>query len=1107
MNSQLSIKGNLIEKARKSWMNIFIERYKISYLVAVFIVIIGLLSLYRVPKESAPNIDFGIIQVGVSYFGASAYDMDQLVIQELENQLKDVDGVNKMTSVASNSFASVTLELEPTTDTDVAMNDIRNAVDQAKPKLPSDAEDPIVTKITSSQDPIFNIQLTGNLHPTLLRDYAEQLKSHLESLAPVKEVEITGGAEREVFVDLDPAKLRQYNLSVGEVVAAIRAANRDDPAGSLEISELEYSVRVAGRLRGAEDARAIVLRVQRGDDATAAIRLADIARVYEIDQETDSTQLFIEAADGQVVESAVSLRVLKVDGADIFRADPLVRQEALDFVSRQFGDAVTVHFTSELLENVRDSYSTVTSSAWQSVLIVVLILAVFVRVGESLVASLVIPLSFLITIAFTFFIGGTLNFMVNFSMILALGILVDVSIVIVEGISDALKKGYSPKDAAIVTLYEFRAPLLSGTLTTLAVFIPLLVLPGVLGQYLSYIPISVSVTLIASLLVSMLLIPGIAASVLRAHSHADDLTAVHPIRRRLNAFYAWRDLQLERLSAAYQRLIRRLLRSRLYRIGSFYVLLLLCFASFLIPIPFNMFPSDDFDFMNVSVELPEGTVKEATLRATLPVQEIILRQPEVEKLFVSVNGSDASLQIELFKKDDRAAAGQRTSIQLADVFRGEFEQFKTYKVSVDEAETGPPVAAPVQFRVIAESPDRLDAARQVAADFQAMLREIPGTDNIRDDITTIPGEMNYSIDREAALRLGVDPAGIATALRAALDGVEASTISRGSREADIRVRYAPESVQSFADLGDLQLPSSTGSVSLSQVVDSSFGAAFSQIRRVDRQIAVSVMSDLQDGGNALEVTTAFQEKVEAYELPAGISYEDAGENAENADLFFALAAGFFVALLLMFTILVVQFDSFSQPAIIMFTIVMSLLGVNLGLALTDTPRSLAFIIGFISLAGIVVNDAIILVDRMNNLRTGDDQHEHDLTEIAAHAGASRLSPILVTTLTTIAGIGPLVFVDTFWAGLGYTIVFGLATATLLTLFVTPAMYIQLAGEGGITFGPLGLLAGLGLVLGGAFSLNPVMILLGLMLLAGCGYLFWRSLRRVRGGLDACQILD
>jgi len=1033
-------KSDFVEKSKKSWFSYFVKNSKVAFLAAMIITIWGVGAVLRIPKESAPEISYGMVIVSTFYDGTAAVDMDKLVTQEIENKIKDVNDIDKITSSSSNSLSTITVKFETDTDITKAVADIRSKVDEAKTKIPSDAEEPSIIEVDSSMQSLFNVNLTGDVHQALLKDYAEDLKTYLEEDSLIRKITISGGAEREIYVDVDPLKLAQYKIALSEISSVIKSTHQDFPIGDFEIDNLEYSIRFQGQHKTAEDVREIVLKTVSVSGVQTAIQIADIANVYESIEETETIQSFTDLkTENKKRIPTVLLAINKSNDSNIFTVDPYIREKILKYAEKHFDDSVEVYFTNEQVEYTRDSYDNVTSSGISSILIVFLLLLLFIGPKEALAASFIIPLTFLITISFTYGRGETLNFMVNFSLILALGILVDTSIVIVEGIHEGIKHGYSPKEAAMAAVYEFKAPLISGTLTTLSVFIPLLVLPGVMGKYLSYIPISVSVTLVASLAIALLIIPSLAANLLNNKNKPQNTSSL--FKKKLERFYNLKEKVVNNLQKSYEKFTIRNLKRPLWRFFSIYGIIVLCLLTFLLPTEFTMFPSNDEDYMNISIKMPEGTIKEDTLTATAPVEDILIASPEVKHFETSITDNKANIFLELFKKETRQKKGLRTSIELAEDLRHEFKKFKNYEVNAEEIAEGPPSEAPVAFRIIAEDSEVLKKAQDVAQDFKAILKEIPGTDNIKDDITNIPGEITYKVDREAALKLGVKPSTIAYTVRTALKGSSAVTLTREGREVDVTVRYKENEIGNFDDIANLQLFNNQGeSISLSQVVTRKFSPAVSEIKRSDRRIAVTVTSQLTSDGNALEITGQFKEKIADYEFPDGVSIEDAGENAENADLFIALGSGFIIAIFLIFTILVIQFNSFSYPFLILFTIVMSFIGINTGLYITDTPRSLAMIIGTISLAGIVVNDAIILVDRINNLRI--KYKNKPLEEIVAFAGASRLQPIALTTLTTAAGVAPLIWVDTFWAGLAYTIIFGLSVASTLTLFVTPCMYYQ-----------------------------------------------------------------
>jgi multidrug efflux pump subunit AcrB len=1029
-------KEEKLKAGYNSFFSFFIRNYRLAFLIVFGLIIWGVSGLLQVPKESSPKIDYGIVVISTFYDGASAVDMDSLVTQEIENKIKDISGLSKIKATSKNSLSSIVLEFEPDINMIKVMGDIRSKVDEAKIKLPQEAEDPNIQEISSANEsPFFNIHLSGHLHPVLLRDYAEKLKSYLEKDSNIASIDIEGGKEREIFVDLDPLKLAQYKISPLEINQAIKNTNKDFPIGDFKVGKLNYSLRFEGKHKQAEDIKNIVLRAEKN----SVIKIKDIAKVYELEEETNRTERFIDFKTKETFNT-VKLLVSRTTGKDIFTADPVIKTKTFAYAEKNFSPHLKINFTQEEFRHVKKSYNEVLSSGTFSIFIVFIILLFFLGTKEAFLASLVIPLSFLSTIAITQMRGDSLNFMVNFSMILSLGILVDTAIVIVEGIYDNLNLGYSSKESAILAIEEFKTPLISGMLTTLAVFLPLFYLPNILGKYLSFIPKSVSMTLSSSLLISLFLIPAIASVYLKEKKRKINKFKLLEYLNKYHSFH--NEIFLPKIKTWYKNTIKKFIYQEKNRLLAIYGVVIVFLLTLILPVKFILFPSDDIFFFFVNVRLPEGVEKEETLEKIKPIEKILLKYPEIENLETSVLNNEATITVNLLDKEERDEKGLRDSINLAEVVRQDLDIFKNFELSVKELKGGPPSGSPIGFRVIADDYSYLKIAKKVSEDLQIILNNIEGTSDVKDDLTNIPGEMTYIIDREEALRLGVDPSLIALNVRTAVSGIEASQITREGREIKITLRYLEDYLKNFNDIDKIQILNNKGQfINLKQVVKKDLNNALSEIKRYNQKIAFKVSSDITKTGNALEITKKTKEELKNYQMPEGISVEDAGENAENKDLFMALAFGAFMAVFLIFTILVVQFNSFSYPFIIIFTILMSLIGVNIGLFITGTPRSLAFIIGVISLGGIVVNDAIILVDKINNMRKYKKENK-DLGDIIAQAGASRLQPIILTTLTTTAGVLPLIWVNNFWAGLANTIIFGLCVASSLTLFVTPLMYYQ-----------------------------------------------------------------
>jgi HAE1 family hydrophobic/amphiphilic exporter-1 len=635
-------------------------------------------------------------------------------------------------------------------------------------------------------------------------------------------------------------------------------------------------------------------------------------------------------------------------------------------------------------------------------------------------------------------------------MILALGILVDTAIVVVEGIEYYLHKGYKPQEAAVRSLHEFKQPLISGALTTLAVFIPLFTLPGVLGQYLAFIPITVFIVITASLFISLLLITSLGAMIMR------------PQKIKKNGFSFRR--KFNKIQSAivnfYGFLLRGFISSRVMRLGALILITALSLGSCALPIPYVQFPTDDANAFQISIKTPVGTAPEQVALLTQEIEERVIKLPETENIFTTINNNTASLYIELIIKEQRQDLGLRQSTKLVSLLQKEYQNFSRADIRVENPQGGPPSETPVGFRVVAQKKQNIPQAQEVAIELTEELKQIEGTQGVRNNIEIIPGDFVYRINRRKAINLGLNPDQLDGVIRTAVKGTTATTISRDNRDIDVTVRYRPEAIAEINDIYGIRVTNNQGrQIRLEQVIEKELTDSLSTVRRIDGKIAFTVSSFLTDDGNALEISEEFKQIIidkydlpedsTTFNLPNNVSIEDAGENAEGQEVNNALLNGFVIAVLLMTLVLVIQFNSFLQPLLILATILFAQLGVNLGLYLTDTVKSLAYMIGTISLAGIVVNDSIIIVDQMNKT-VGKDNRKSVIDSIV-YAGKSRFIPVILTTLTTSAGILPLVWTDAFWRSLSITVIGGLTLASLLTLFLTPALFIQLRQEKLLTF--------------------------------------------------------
>ncbi len=1048
------------------WSTYFIRNQKVGVLVGIVLIIFGGLGTYLIPKESSPSINFGMAIISTVYPGAGAEDIDTLITQKIEGKLRVINGIKKLSSTSQNGISTISIEFEPEVDMVKAMNDLRSKVSESKSDLPSDLEsDPYVLEVdTSMVQPFFSIVVYGPYADYELTDFAEELKTYLESIADVASVNIMGGADREIVIDIDPAKLEAYGTSMDEVIFAIQSSHRDTPVGDFEIETFSYNIRFEGKYETPGDIANINLKNLSQNGKVSMLTIGDVASITEKGEDTNSIMRM--GFPGKETENAVELSVSKKKNANIFSVDANVRKKMDEYAITNFPDDLKYTYTMEAVIDVKESYVNTFDTGWQAILIVLLLLFAFIGLREGFVAALVIPMTVLTTIGFYHFVlGETLNFIVNFSMIIALGILVDTSIVIVQAIRIYIDKGLDPKDAAIATLREFNGPLISSVLTNIVVFIPLFSLPGLVGKFLSYIPVTLFIVQISALLISLLIIPAIASVVMKpkkkekpcSETKSGVFKHVCTLLKGLLALFRTPFRATERfLVNSYEFTLKKLLPKRFFRLGIFWLVSLSFALSFLLPVKFILFPTGDLFYFTIQVEKSKGMTAE-TIEALLPaIEEKVFAFPEVKKVQTTVSGDQANLYVELYDAKEREAKGQRTSVDVTNELKRDLEPYALdtgATIRIANAENGPPSEFPVGYRVVMSSPKLIPEAEEVAKDLTEILKDIPGTSGVKHDIELTAGEFLFRVDREKAINLHLNPDTIAFFLRKAVKGINIGTISRGDRDMNIIVKYDEKTLEHIDDLLNISLQNQMGEyIPLSEVVDENLQSSLSTVRRRDTKLAFTVSSLLDENGNAAEISAEFLKRIDGYNLPDGVTIEDAGENAANVELIKAFQTFFVIAIFLIFFILVIEFDSFSQPLLILLTILFAQIGVNFGLWVTNSVKGLPYLIGLITLSGIVVNNSIILIDQIN--KRHQELPNESIFPLIAESGKSRFMPILLTTLSTTFGIVPLIFIDVFWSCISYTIIFGLLVGTVLTLFVTPISYYQLKYEKVLTFLPI-----------------------------------------------------
>ncbi len=1022
----------------------FALKHRTSIFVLIFIIAVaGLVAYLNLPLESWPDVTQPVIFVAVPYPGVAPSDMETQVVDPIEDKLQEITKIKRMSSASREGFASLVVEFESDIEVDEALRRVREKVDLAGPELPADAQEPMVEEINFENIPVIVVSLTGDRSLVRLKQLAEDLQDRFEDIPGVLSADISGGLEREVKVSVDPTRLIHYNLGVEDVISTIQMENLTVPGGSMESGALKWAVRVPGEFQSIEDIRNVVVDTAGG----RPIYMRDLARV-ELgfkDQESYSR------LNGR---PSVTISVKKRSGENIVAITDRVKQ-ILSEQSASFPASIEYEIVADFSEEIHSMVGDLQNNIIAGMLLVILVLYFFLGGRNGLLVGIAIPLSMLISFAVFSLLDYTLNTIVLYSLILALGMLVDNAVVIVENIYRQHQEGKGLIQAAQEATSEVGPAVIASTATTLLAFIPLIFWGGFMGDFMKYLPITLIITLSCSLFVGLVINPVVASSFLRLDEKQG---------KRIG------DRLLKRLSARYERSLHWLLGSGKRRfvflavVAAAWVTMLGLFGIFNHGVEF--FPDSEPEQIYIEVETPLGTRLDVSDRVVRAIEQRIQGTSDLEN-YVAEIGTSGSMYdfgtaggtphrsmvtVDLLDMKDRRQSSFLTLDQIARDVRG----VPGARIDVTRPQDGPPTGQAVEIQLRGEDFPVLAA---VAEDIKRTIADIPGLAKLDDDYEKGKPELRINIDRQKAALQGLTTAQIAGTIRTAINGSEASRYRVGTDEYDIVVRFDRDYRRSYTDLLNLTVFHEGQHLPLANFATVELATGLSTINHVDGERVVTVSADAI-GRSSAEVLAETKRRLADYQVPAGTSLSFAGQDTEQQESQDFLIKAFGIAILLIFLLLVTQFNSITLPFVIMITVLLSFFGVFFGLLVTFKPFGIIMTgVGVISLAGIVVNNAIVLVDYTQKLRAAG----WDKKEAIVWAGKTRLRPVLLTAITTILGLIPLTtgitidFIGLFsgnlasfiqfgnesaqwWSGMGVVVIFGLLFATVLTLVVVPVTY-------------------------------------------------------------------
>lgn len=1109
--------------------------------LTVIITISGFLAYRAMPAESFPEVVQPTIYIGTPYPGNSPVDMERLVTRPLEKQLNTISGVDKIKSTSVQGFSSIEVRFDFKVGVDEALRKVKDKVDavQSSADFPKDLPaDPNIFELNIAElQPIMNINLSGEFTSDQLEDYATYLEEKIEDIPSIASVDLRGVDDKEVEIAVDLQKMENLDISFNGISDAIKYENMSVSGGDLLVDGYRRNIRVLGEFESMQDIENIIVKQEKG----AIVYLRDIAKVQ-------FTNVDRESYAREFKSPVVSLDVKKRSGENLIKVSASINEVIAEAKKSYFPKNLALSVTNDQSNRTKNQVGELENSIIFGIILVVLVLTFFLGLRNALFVGIAIPLSMLLSFLVLNSLGITLNFMVLFGLVLALGMLVDNGVVIVENIYRFRTLGYSAKEASMLGSGEVAMPIISSTATTLAAFLPLALWPGLIGEFMKFLPLTLIVVLGSSLFVALVVNPALASRYMKLEADVVNrpkwtkigagLTLVGLILNLALGFttlgnllfwpgivtliYLWgiepltnRFMAggLPRLERWYEGNVQKILsknnaaKTLLATLGLFVLSFILMAV---IPPKVVFFPDNQPNLANIYIEMPVGTDIEETNRITKEMEDQIeglLKVYEypaqgkpynymVESVIAQVGKGTSDPNegpanqatphkakvVVAFREMKYRLDAEGNRVASADVLnllRDNISTIPGVLIAVEKDQNGPPQGAPINIELSGDNYEELLAAAEGLRKTLVNSR-IKGYDELKIDVTGDKPELPIIVDRAKARTLGVSTGQIGDALRTALFGKEISRYKDGESDYPINIRFDDRFRFNLESLMNQKITfrdQSSGrikQVPISAVATPSKTATFSAVKRNDLNRVITVYSGIEEGANANLIIAEMQQLLKNYELPKGVTLNYTGQQEEQAKELGFLSGALLIAVFLIFLIIVGQFNSARIPFLILITVVLSLIGVLLGLLIFRMDFVIIMtMIGIISLSGVVVNNAIVLADygtQLINRRKADlglDENvplpEAELASVLSEAGRTRLRPVLLTAITTILGLiplatgmnldffslitnnDPMIYFggDTvaFWGPISWTVIFGLTFATFLTLVIMPVLLL------------------------------------------------------------------
>ncbi len=1093
-------------------------------IISLIITVMGLGAYRSMPKESFPEIVIPTVYIGTPYPGNSPVDMENLISRPIEKELKSLNDVKDIKSTSVQDFSSIVITFNPGIEISKGIQDVKDAIDRAKSELPTDLDqEPNVVEINTSDFPIMNVNISGDYSETELKKFGEYLEDKIEKLPEISKADLSGTIEREIQINADPYKMEAVGVNFSDISGAINSENLTVSGGTIRTGEFQRTLRVDGELTDPDQLLDMIVKT----DNQKIVYLRDVAEIKDTYKERSTY-----ARNKNL--PVVTINVVKRSGENLLNAADKIKEIIEEAKAERFPADLEIAITNDQSKQTRLQVSDLENSIIFGIILVVLILMFFLGFRNALFVGSAIPLSMFISFLILNSFGITLNLMVLFSLILALGMLVDNGIVVVENIYRLMSEGKPAMEAAKEGVGEVAWPIITSTLTTLAAFLPLAFWQDTIGEFMKFLPITLIIVLSSSLFVALVINPVMTSmfmtvddvnkekpkqnSIIVAGSFLilatifyllgwnilGSLSLITSVFILFNIFFlrkaiAWfQNVLLVKMENTYESTLQYALAGKRPYVffGGTVLMLFLSLGLLVIRAPKVLFfPDNQPQLVNVFVEFPIGTDIEATNKFVDEMEDEVMVALEpyntiIESVISQVGEgtgdpiegpsnqatpNKAKITIGFVDYIDRQGINTNGAME---VIRDLVVKYPGVLITVDKQRNGPPVGKAVNIEFVGEDYEQLiDFVNETQEYLNS--KNIAGLEELKSDLSLGSPEVVLDIDREKARRFGLSTATIATELRTSLFGLEVSKYKEGEEDFPIQLRLDEKYRYDINTLVNKKIGfrdkfGDKREVPISAVADVKYGSTYGSVKRKDLEKAITVFSNVLDGFNPTEVNQKIQQAMANYPVPDGITVKFTGEQEEQAKSMAFLVNALMIAIAMIFLIIVAQFNSVVTPLIIMASVVLSTIGVFLGLTIFNMDFVVIMTgIGIISLAGVVVNNAIVLIDYTNLVRErkreemGTKQGEYlsfpDLMGSIVEAGKTRLRPVLLTAITTVLGLIPLAigmninfatllssfdpqfYVGgdnaNFWGPMAWTVIFGLTFATFLTLVIVPVMYL------------------------------------------------------------------